>query len=70
VDVETAERLIDYRLGQAQFAPWLAELGPRRTTAVKARLVETVRPVMTPYRPLVVFLSALVPTGPAMDDRR
>ena len=49
------------RLGQANFAPWVSALGPRRTTEVTGRLVERVRPVMTPYQPVVVFLSALAP---------
>jgi len=63
VGVDTAERLVDYRLGQAQFAPWVRELGDRRTAEVKAVLADAVRPVMEPYRPHVVFLSALVPSA-------
>lgn len=63
VGVDTAEQLVDYRLGQAQFAPWVRELGDRRTAEVKALLADAVRPVMEPYRPLVVFLSALVPAA-------
>lgn len=59
VGVNDPEQLVAYRLGQANFAPWLKTLGPRRTTEVTARLVARVRPVMAPYRPLVVFLSAL-----------
>ena len=39
----------------------VSALGPRRTTEVTGRLVERVRPVMTPYQPVVVFLSALAP---------
>ena len=54
------EQLVDYRLGQAPFAGWLSALGPGRTQEVKALLVDAVRPVMTPYQPLVVFLSAVV----------
>ncbi|HWC34866.1 MAG TPA: methyltransferase domain-containing protein [Mycobacteriales bacterium] len=58
VGVEEPEQLVDYRLGQAQFAAWLDELGPRRAEQARDRLVEVVRPIMRPYRPTVVFLVA------------
>jgi ubiquinone/menaquinone biosynthesis C-methylase UbiE len=61
VGVTTAEQLVDYRLGQAQFVDWLRELGPRRTAVVKAHLAELIHPMMEPYRPVVIFLSALAP---------
>jgi ubiquinone/menaquinone biosynthesis C-methylase UbiE len=61
VGVTTAEQLVEYRLGQAQFVAWLRELGPRRTAEVKARLAAHIQPVMEPYQPVVIFLSALTP---------
>jgi len=61
VGVTEAEQLVDYRLGQAHFAAWLEALGPDRAEQVRDRLVEAIRPIMRPYRPIVVFLCALVP---------
>ena len=60
VRVTEPEQLVDYRLGQANYSAWLAELGARRAQEIRSRLVEAVRPVMRPYRPIVVFLSAIV----------
>ena len=51
----------DYRLGQAHFASWLAQMGPERADEVRRLAVEVVRPIMRPYRPIVVFLAALIP---------
>jgi SAM-dependent methyltransferase len=59
VGVTRAEQLVDYRLGQAQFAGWLEMLTPQRADEIRHLLVTAVTPVMQPYRPLVVFLSAL-----------
>ena len=61
VGVTTPDQLVDYRLGQAHFAAWLDRMGPDRAEAVRERMVETIRPIMCPYRPVVVFLAALVP---------
>lgn len=61
VGVTDPEQLVDYRLGQAHYSAWLDQLGPRRTQAVRGRLVETIRPIMRPFRPIVVFLAALTP---------
>jgi SAM-dependent methyltransferase len=61
VGVTEAEQLVDYRLGQAHFGGWLDTLDPDRAEGVRDRLVEAIRPIMVPYRPIVVFLSALVP---------
>lgn len=61
VGVTQPEELVDYRLGQAHFAAWLAGLGPVGTADVRARAIEAIRPVMRPSRPIVVFLTALVP---------
>jgi SAM-dependent methyltransferase len=60
VGVTEPEQLVDYRLGQAHFAPWLEGLGPRRAGAIRDLLVEQIRPIMAPYRPIVVFLAARV----------
>ncbi len=61
VGVTEAGQLVDYRLGQAHFADWLDRLEPDHAERVRARLVEVARPIMVPYRPIVVFLSAVVP---------
>jgi ubiquinone/menaquinone biosynthesis C-methylase UbiE len=61
VGVTQAEQLVDYRLGQAHFASWLDALDPDRAEEVRERLVESIRPIMVPYRPIVVFLSAVIP---------
>ena len=61
VGVTEPEQLVDYRLGQANFAAWLTQMGPERTDEVRRQAIEVVRPVMRPYRPIVVFLVALIP---------
>jgi ubiquinone/menaquinone biosynthesis C-methylase UbiE len=61
VGVTEPEQLVDYRLGQAHFAGWIDSIGPAQAKVVRDQLVEAIRPVMAPYRPIVVFLSALVP---------
>ena len=61
VGVTQPEQLVDYRLGQAHYSAWLDQLGPRRTEEIRAHLVETIRPIMRPHRPVVVFLRALAP---------
>ncbi|MBV8950717.1 MAG: methyltransferase domain-containing protein [Actinobacteria bacterium] len=61
VGVDEPEQLVDYRLGQANYSAWLDELGPHRADEVKAQLVEVIRPIMRPYRPIVVFVSATIP---------
>jgi len=60
VGVTTAQQLVDYRLGQAHFEPWLTELGRDRAAELRSRLVTAITPVMSPYRPTVVFLAAYV----------
>lgn len=59
VGVTEPEQLVAYRLGQAHYATWLDQLGPRRAEQVMERLVDAIRPIMRPYRPIVVFLAAL-----------
>ena len=61
VGVERAEDLVDYRLGQAHIAPWLAGLAADERDAVRRAAVEAVAPVMEPYRPPVVTLVARTP---------
>jgi SAM-dependent methyltransferase len=62
VDVGVTEphQLVDYRFGQAQFAGWLDAVGDDRARDIKHRIAEAIRPIMSPYCPLVVFLSAAV----------
>lgn len=60
VGVTRPEQLVDYRLGQAHFAVWLASLDPARARDIRDRIVETIRPVMAPYLPIVVFLAARI----------
>lgn len=52
--------LVDYRLGQAQFADWLAGLDGASRAAVRAEALAAVAPAMEPYRPGVVQLTARV----------
>lgn len=63
VGVRTAAELVDYRLGQAQFTSWLAELSPARRAQVREAAVERIEPVMVPFTPTVLFLIARVPSG-------
>ncbi|MGN6474759.1 MAG: class I SAM-dependent methyltransferase [Mycobacteriales bacterium] len=58
VGVDEPEQLVDYRLGQAHFALWINGFEPAEADAVRNRLVDTIRPIMQPYRPTVVFLVA------------
>jgi hypothetical protein len=63
VDVGVTEpgQLVDYRLGQANYADWLGRMGPARAGQIRDRLIEEIRPIMQPYLPIVVFLAARVP---------
>ena len=58
VGVRTAEDLVRYRFGQAQYTAWFAAMPPARAAEVRAAAVAAVRPVMAPYRPRVVQLVA------------
>ena len=60
VGVSDPEALVSYRLGQAHFSDWLAAIGPRREAQVRRDAADAIRDGMEPYRPIVVFLSALV----------
>jgi SAM-dependent methyltransferase len=63
VDVGVTEpsQLVAYRFGQAPFTAWLESIGPVAGEAVRRAAVQAVRPVMVPYRPIVVFLTATRP---------
>ena len=58
VGVTQPEQLVSYRLGQPLFASWLDRIGPRRATDIAGHAAEAIRPIMQPYRPIVVFLAA------------
>jgi ubiquinone/menaquinone biosynthesis C-methylase UbiE len=59
VGITQPEQLVDYRFGQAQFAGWLDGIGAAHSEEVRGLAIEEIRPIMTPYRPIVVFLVAL-----------
>jgi hypothetical protein len=63
VDVGVTEpgQLVRYRLGHLIFADWLDAIGTERAGALAAAEQAT-REDMQPYRPVVVFLSALAPS--------
>jgi SAM-dependent methyltransferase len=63
VGVTEAQQLVDYRFGQAHFAAWLDEVGPRRADEIRRRATQEIARSMEPYRPIVVFLSARAPEG-------
>ena len=59
VDVRTPADLVDYRLGQAQFSDWLAELSPAQRGRVRRSIIQAVTPLADPYCPIVISLVAL-----------
>ena len=61
VGVTRPEQLVSYRLGQPLFASWLDHIGPARAERLADQAAQTIRPIMRPYRPVVVFLAAQVP---------
>lgn len=61
VGIHTAEDLVDYRFGQAQFTGWLAGLSADRRAQVRAAVIERIDPVMAAFMPTVLFLAARVP---------
>jgi SAM-dependent methyltransferase len=61
VGVTAPEQLVRYRFGQPIFADWLDAIGTARADAVAAAAAQAIRADMQPYRPVVVFLSALAP---------
>ena len=58
--VRTAGELVDYRFGQAHYAEVLASLTAGETDALRRAALAAAEPVMEPYRPIVVFLTAIV----------
>jgi len=62
VDVGVTEpaQLVRYRLGHPAFAEWLEEIGAARAGAFAAEAEQAIGG-MPPYRPVVIFLSALRP---------
>ncbi|HLK77674.1 MAG TPA: class I SAM-dependent methyltransferase [Streptosporangiaceae bacterium] len=62
VGVTEPEQLVSYRLGQPLFASWLDRIGPRRAQEIASYAADAIRPIMQPYRPIVVFLAAATPT--------
>lgn len=61
VGVVEPEQLVDYRLGHVAFTTWLDDIGPDAAARLRRRAIAAVRPIMQPYRPVVVFLSGRVP---------
>ena len=63
VDVRVTEpgQLVSCRLGQPLFAAWLDRIGPRRAKEIASHAADAIRPIMQPYRPIVVFLAASTP---------
>ena len=61
VGVTAPEQLVRYRFGHPIFADWLDVIGTARADAVAAAAAQAIRADMHPYRPVVVFLSALAP---------
>jgi ubiquinone/menaquinone biosynthesis C-methylase UbiE len=61
VGVTEAAQLVRYRLGHPIFAGWLDAIGAARAEALAAGAEQAIRDDMQPYRPIVVFLSAITP---------
>jgi hypothetical protein len=61
VGVTQPRQLVRYRLGHVAFTEWLDGIGPAQAQDFAAAAEQAVREVMEPYRPAVVFLSALAP---------
>jgi ubiquinone/menaquinone biosynthesis C-methylase UbiE len=59
VGITEPDELVRYRFGQAQFAAWLDGIGPEEAGEVRRQAADAIAPIMEPYRPIVVFLSAI-----------
>jgi hypothetical protein len=59
VGITEPDQLVQYRFGQAQFAAWLDEIGPEQADEIRRQAAVAIAPIMEPYRPIVVFLSAI-----------
>ena len=68
VRITEPEQLVSYRLGQPLFASWLDRVGPRGATDIASHAADAIRPIMQPYRPIVVFLAAT--TQPEQSQKR
>jgi hypothetical protein len=55
--------VVRYRLGHPAFAAWLDATGPYSAQSFAVHAAEAVGTAMEAYRPVVVFLRALVPDG-------
>ena len=62
VAITTPEQLVRYRLGHPIFTGWLDAIGTARAGTLAVAAERAIRDDMQPYRPVVVFLSALAPT--------
>jgi ubiquinone/menaquinone biosynthesis C-methylase UbiE len=60
VGVHRADQLVDYRLGQVQVSGFLNTLARADREALRIAAIAAVEPVMEPYCPVVIFLSACV----------
>jgi SAM-dependent methyltransferase len=61
VGITEPDLLVQYRFGQAQFAAWLDGIGAEAAASVHRWAADAIRPIMEPYRPIVVFLAARRP---------
>ena len=61
VDVSSPRDMVGYRLSMPQFAQWMATISPTQRSALRRDAVEAAAEVMTPYRPIVLFLRAVAP---------
>jgi ubiquinone/menaquinone biosynthesis C-methylase UbiE len=61
VGITEPEQLAAYRFGQANYTDWLDEIGPERAGRLHREAADAIRPIMEPYRPIVVFLAAVTP---------
>jgi SAM-dependent methyltransferase len=61
VGITEPEQLVRYRLGHPIFACWLDAIGAARAEALAGAAERAIGDDTPPYRPVVVFLSALAP---------
>jgi hypothetical protein len=61
VGVTQPRQLVRYRLSHPAFAGWLDAMGPHRAQMFASRAEGAVGRAMEPFRPAVVFLTALAP---------
>ncbi|HEX6493259.1 MAG TPA: class I SAM-dependent methyltransferase [Candidatus Dormibacteraeota bacterium] len=69
VGVTEPEQLVDYRFGHALFAAWMDGIGHERARRLRQEAADAIRPIMEPYRPIVVFLAAVTPPRRAPTSR-